>query len=33
MSKVTKGGRQLIKTIDKYDKKLVNKEQGICKGF
>ena len=33
MSKVTKGGRQLIKIIDKYDKKLVNKEQEICKGL
>ena len=31
MSKVTKGGRQLIKMIDKYDMKIVNEEEEICK--
>ena len=33
MSTVTKWGRQLIKMIDKYDMKTVNKEQEICKGL
>ena len=33
MSTVTKGGRQLIKMIDKYDMKIVNEEQEICKGL
>ena len=33
MPTVTKGGRQLIKMIDKCDMKLVNKEDEICKGL
>ena len=33
MSTVTKGGRQLIKMIDKYDMKLVNEKEEICKGL
>ena len=33
MSTVTKGGRQLTKMIDKYDMKIVNEEQEICKGL
>ena len=33
MSTVTKGGRQLIKMIDKYDMKIVNEKQGIYKGL
>ena len=33
MPTVTKGGRQLIKMIDKCDMKLVNKEEEICKGL
>ena len=33
MSAVTKRGRLLIKMIDKYDMKLVNEEQEICKGL
>ena len=33
MSTVKKGGRQLIKMIDKYDMKIVNEEQEICKGL
>ena len=33
MSTVAKQGRQLIKLIDKYDIKTVNKEQEICKGL
>ena len=33
MSTVTKGGRQLLKMIDKYDMKIVNEEQEICKGL
>ena len=30
---VTKAGRQLLKMIDKYDMKIVNEEQEICKGL
>ena len=33
MSTVTKGGRQLLKIIDKYDMKIVNEEEEICKGL
>ena len=33
MPAVTKGGRQLIKMIDKCDMKLVNEEEEICKGL
>ena len=33
MSAVTKGGRKLIKMIDKYNMKLVNEEEEICKGL
>ena len=33
MSAVTKAGRRLIKMIDKHDMKIVNEEQGICKGL
>ena len=33
MSTVTKGGRQLLKMIDKYYMKIVNKEQEICEGL
>ena len=33
MSTVTKGGRQLLKMIDKYDMKIVNEEQEICKAL
>ena len=33
MSTVTKGGRQLLKMIDKYDMKIVNEEEEICKGL
>ena len=31
MSTVTKGGRELLKMIDKYDMKAVNEEKEICK--
>ena len=33
MLKVTKGGVQLMKMIDKYEMKTLNKEQEICKGL
>ena len=33
MSAVTKGRRQLMKMIDKYDMKIVNEKQEICKGL
>ena len=33
MPTVRKGGRQLIKMIDKYDMKQLNKEEEICKGL
>ena len=33
MSTVTEGGRKLIKMIDKYDMKLINEEEEICKGL
>ena len=33
MSTVTKGGRQSVKMIYKYDMKIVNREQEICKGL
>ena len=33
MSTVTKGGRQLIKMIDKYDMKLVTKKKKYAKGY
>ena len=31
MSTVTKGGRELLKMIDKYDMKAINEEKEICK--
>ena len=33
MSKVTKGGRQLIKMLDKYQNKIVNEEPKIYKSL
>ena len=33
MSIVAKEGRQLMKMIDKYDVKILNEEQEICKGL
>ena len=33
MSTVAKWGRQLIKMIDKYNMKILNEEQEICKGL
>ena len=33
MSTVAKGGRQLIKIIDKYNVKILNEKQEICKGL
>ena len=33
ISRVAKGGRQLIKMIDKYDMKILSEEQEIYKGY
>ena len=33
MPTVKKGGRQLIKMIDKFEMKLVNEKEEICKGL
>ena len=33
MPTITKGGRQLIKMIDKCEMKFVNEEEELCKGL